>query len=708
MIFDLRSLTPAQRYNTHATMAVFGNSWLREGITSPNANVFWQLICELSESLKQKERVWYAQYTEGHTSDKNVRLESLKQVFLRQASAVAVTGAEIIRAAWAEAKFEDGHLRRWIPPATVRNQQFQHSKEDVATSLQGNSKKNPIDLQSDTQSPWSDQTAVFGSKIAPNTPLTSVSSNEEESHISSSYPSEPGVEALTVGQKRRLEVLEDTDEQKAAKKCRTDRIEGDLQRYETHRDAIEAWWKPRRKESKTTWYEKLYAWEKFMGISTPPIERRVRRKPHVQQLAHAEKDTKTQLPNGIPRTAGMTSPAEILHIRKQWAQAGLKPDVYKHPLDKVPAPEYPWADRIEDCAKRSDGRYACRHINGTSKCCQDGLDVNAKKKSISKDKTGFKKAVEQAVVAGDLHVAHITWDHWYNKTIAAKQKMAQIDSLLRAVQTRHKLVATSVARAAIQEQQQPVAHPVDINSVSPPQALMTEKVNARRASIAAPAALSEAQQPSSASAKRISTTRIIPAAPTRTPNTVHDFQQTAMAAILRQMKQVEPVYVGGFNLFKGPYKHDLEGVTEKIVRVLKTQAREDATEAAPFSKMAEEVWSEASQTREEAGRSTLEGTLEPADNSESPEVNVTRTQNVTPSPSSLLVGRPSHGLSDDPISNRTWDRPWTWQMDEPALEVYEQENTSADVCQEISTLNWFQSEMKKLDELEAEGPIEYP
>lgn len=248
-------------------------------------------------------------------------------------------------------------------------------------------------------------------------------------------------------------VSEDTEEQKAAKKARIERTNADVLQYAAHKEDLEKLWKEGRKNPRATWYEKLYAWEKLMGISKPPPERLVRQSPKSHEPAQAQDDVGSQLPDDITPTPGMTSREEILHIREQWGKAGLNPDQCKHPHDKMPAPEYPREDDLGPCPKRPDGKFFCKHALGKFKCCQNGVDEKSKRTTVLRDLRNFRKAVEQAVIDGDLHVAHITWDHGAEKKFG-RQKTSEIDGILGAVQKRLSFVAGPAGQTTIQQQQQ--------------------------------------------------------------------------------------------------------------------------------------------------------------------------------------------------------------------------------------------------------------
>ncbi|KAI4617254.1 hypothetical protein J4E80_005453 [Alternaria sp. BMP 0032] len=86
----------------------------------------------------------------------------------------------------------------------------------------------------------------------------------------------------------------------------------------------------------------------------------------------------------------------------------IRPDQVTHPLDKVQVPPHP--GELEDFTPHPvTGMYKCNHQYETGACCTEGVTEERKRASISRQKSAWKRQVEELVKKGDLHKSHMTW-----------------------------------------------------------------------------------------------------------------------------------------------------------------------------------------------------------------------------------------------------------------------------------------------------------
>jgi hypothetical protein len=101
----------------------------------------------------------------------------------------------------------------------------------------------------------------------------------------------------------------------------------------------------------------------------------------------------------------------------------FRPDMRRHPQDKVKVPPYP-LDKLEYFTPSPvTGRYKCMHEFATKgRCCKEGLSRNAMKASIHRSISTWKRKVERLIDKGLLHPSHKTWDNFHDpKQREAKQ-----------------------------------------------------------------------------------------------------------------------------------------------------------------------------------------------------------------------------------------------------------------------------------------------
>ncbi|RYO14281.1 hypothetical protein AA0113_g10467 [Alternaria arborescens] len=110
-----------------------------------------------------------------------------------------------------------------------------------------------------------------------------------------------------------------------------------------------------------------------------------------------------------------------------------KPDMIKHPLDKIAVPSYPF-DKISDFTPNGEGIYQCMHRFGRKwPCCKNGLDEQKMKQAIYRSISTWKSQVERLIENGDLHRSHMTWPTHQNQAlkrahIAAERQRAETES----------------------------------------------------------------------------------------------------------------------------------------------------------------------------------------------------------------------------------------------------------------------------------------
>ena len=110
--------------------------------------------------------------------------------------------------------------------------------------------------------------------------------------------------------------------------------------------------------------------------------------------------------NSLPQPQTPRTPAPT--VTSSVPVEPIKPDQRKHHLDKVSVPPYP--GDIEDFTPHEvTGMYKCNHQYETGACCIEGVTKDRKMASISRNKSVWKRKVEDLVKKRDLHESHTTW-----------------------------------------------------------------------------------------------------------------------------------------------------------------------------------------------------------------------------------------------------------------------------------------------------------
>jgi hypothetical protein len=111
-----------------------------------------------------------------------------------------------------------------------------------------------------------------------------------------------------------------------------------------------------------------------------------------------------QAPIAAPPVVAKSKPVET-----------FRPDMRRHPQDKVKVPPYP-LDKLEYFTPSPvTGRYKCMHEFATKgKCCKEGLSKNAMKASIHRSISTWMRKVERLIDKGLLHPSHKTWENFHD------------------------------------------------------------------------------------------------------------------------------------------------------------------------------------------------------------------------------------------------------------------------------------------------------
>ncbi|KAI4908002.1 uncharacterized protein J4E92_011006 [Alternaria infectoria] len=137
----------------------------------------------------------------------------------------------------------------------------------------------------------------------------------------------------------------------------------------------------------------------------------------------------TQLPTSDQVLAGQnplpqpqTSRVPVPTVTPSIPVEPIRPDQVTHPLDKVQVPPHP--GELEDFTPHEvTGMYKCNHQYETGACCTEGVTKERKRASISRDKSAWKRKVEDLVRKGDLDTSHITWKKEQSPSKGKDQKM---------------------------------------------------------------------------------------------------------------------------------------------------------------------------------------------------------------------------------------------------------------------------------------------
>ncbi|KAI4647025.1 uncharacterized protein J4E78_008997 [Alternaria triticimaculans] len=110
--------------------------------------------------------------------------------------------------------------------------------------------------------------------------------------------------------------------------------------------------------------------------------------------------------NPLPQPQTSRAPVSIL--APSIPVEPIRPDQVTHPLDKVSVPPHP--GELEDFMPHEvTGMYKCNHQWLTGACCTEGVTKERKRASISRNKSVWKRKMEELVKKGDLHESHMTW-----------------------------------------------------------------------------------------------------------------------------------------------------------------------------------------------------------------------------------------------------------------------------------------------------------
>ncbi|KAI4673495.1 uncharacterized protein J4E84_011021 [Alternaria hordeiaustralica] len=145
--------------------------------------------------------------------------------------------------------------------------------------------------------------------------------------------------------------------------------------------------------------------DRATACGTPAEDLAVESQPSTSgQVLEQQKPDTWQKPVPKPQTSISSEPTVTSSVPVET----IRPDQVKHPLDTVSVPPYP--GELEDFTPHEvTGRYKCNHQFETGDCCTEGVTKERKRASISRDKSAWKRKMEELVKKGDLDKSHITW-----------------------------------------------------------------------------------------------------------------------------------------------------------------------------------------------------------------------------------------------------------------------------------------------------------